>query len=181
MCDFFSMPSPGVSADPDHFPVDWHPHRGMDILSYIKTGLGRHGDSMGNRETFATPGMQWISCGSGIEHAEGGGTPAGQTNTGFQIWINVPAARKMDDPQYGTEDAAAIPQEEVGAGGAQARLMSGCTSSEGKSSTNWKTKVGGPTALNARLSILGCTAPLVHTVWTVSLNKIKRGRLFPEQ
>ena len=125
MCDYFSMPSPGVSADPDHFPVDWHPHRGMDILSYIKTGLGRHGDSMGNRETFATPGMQWISCGSGIEHAEGGGTPAGQTNTGFQIWINVPAARKMDDPQYGTEDAAAIPQEEVGVGGAQARLMSG--------------------------------------------------------
>lgn len=69
--------------------VDWHPHRGMDILSYIKTGLGRHGDSMGNRETFATPGMQWISCGSGIEHAEGGGTAAGKVTKGFQLWINV--------------------------------------------------------------------------------------------
>ena len=54
--------------DPDRFPVNWHPHRGMDILSYLKTGVGRHGDSMGNRENFETPGMQWISCGSGIEH-----------------------------------------------------------------------------------------------------------------
>ena len=99
MCDFFSMPSEGISEDPDYFPVDWHPHRGMDILSYIKTGVGRHGDSMGNRESFATPGMQWISCGSGIEHAEAGGTPEGEDMTGFQIWINVPSSRKMDDPR----------------------------------------------------------------------------------
>ena len=60
------------SDDPDHFPVDWHPHRGMDILSYFRTGLGRHGDSLGNRESFETPGMQWMSVGSGVEHAEGG-------------------------------------------------------------------------------------------------------------
>jgi redox-sensitive bicupin YhaK (pirin superfamily) len=124
MCDFFSMPSDGASVDPDHFPVNWHPHRGMDILSYLKTGIGRHGDSMGNRENFATPGMQWISCGSGIEHAEGGATPAGESMTGFQIWINVPAARKMDDPKYGTEPPESIPQEQVNPG-AKARLLSG--------------------------------------------------------
>ena len=128
MCDYFSMASSGVSADPDHFPVGWHPHRGMDILSYMKTGIGRHGDSMGNRETFATPGIQWISCGSGIEHAEGGATPAGEMHTGFQIWINVPATKKMDDPKYGTEPTQAIPQEEV-APGAMARLLSGPWSS----------------------------------------------------
>ena len=46
---------------------------------------------MGNRESFPAPAMQWTSAGSGIEHAEGGGTPAGQNNHGFQIWINVPS------------------------------------------------------------------------------------------
>ena len=57
---------------------------------------------MGNRETFDAPGMQWCSAGSGIEHAEGGGTRAGAPLTGFQIWVNVPAARKRDAPRYGT-------------------------------------------------------------------------------
>ena len=64
MCDFFAMPSNGVASDPDEFDVQWHPHRGMDILSYIKTGVGRHGDSMGNREEFETPGVSIsTSCG----------------------------------------------------------------------------------------------------------------------
>lgn len=94
-------------------------------------GTGRHADSLGNRELFPAPGMQWMSVGSGVEHAEGGGTPpgpcpapsrrsgtpptatsgwfapvlwtpspgaapAGETEHGFQIWINVPADRKKD-------------------------------------------------------------------------------------
>jgi redox-sensitive bicupin YhaK (pirin superfamily) len=66
---------------------------------------------LGNRGTFASPGMQWISVGSGIEHAEGtdplgdcdsllgGGTPEGEYDHGFQIWVNVPRERKMDDPK----------------------------------------------------------------------------------
>lgn len=124
MCDYFNMKSNGPSEDPDHFPVDWHPHRGMDILSYFRTGIGRHGDSLGNRETFATPGMQWMSVGSGVEHAEGGATPEGETQQGFQIWLNVPAKHKMDDPSYGTEPPEAIPQEEVSPG-AKARLLAG--------------------------------------------------------
>ena len=70
MCDHYARVSTGVAVHEDDFPVDWHPHRGMDILTYMKTGVGRHADSMGNRETFATPGMQWASCGSGLEHAE---------------------------------------------------------------------------------------------------------------
>lgn len=124
MCDYFAMPSKGASDDPDHFPVDWHPHRGMDILSYIKTGKGRHGDSLGNRETFDTPGMQWMSVGSGVYHAESGGTPAGEVAQGFQIWFNVPSAAKMLDPDYGTEPPEAIPTEQV-AEGATARLLAG--------------------------------------------------------
>ncbi len=71
MCDHFG---PAVSTakvtDPDEFPVDWHPHRGFDIMTYLIEGVGRHADSMGNRGEYASPGMQWISTGSGIEHAE---------------------------------------------------------------------------------------------------------------
>lgn len=89
-------------TDPDEFPVGWHPHRGMDLCSYVISGKGRHADSMGNRGSFPTPGMQWLSAGSGIEHAEGGGTPVGEALEGFQIWINVPAHEKMKDPSYGT-------------------------------------------------------------------------------
>ena len=96
----------------------------MDILSYFRTGVGRHGDSLGNREEFPTPGMQWMSVGSGVEHAEGGGTPKGVSQQGFQIWLNVPSQHKMDDPIYGTEPPEAIPQELV-APGAKARLLAG--------------------------------------------------------
>jgi redox-sensitive bicupin YhaK (pirin superfamily) len=113
MCDHFNMPSPGISTKPDDFPIDWHPHRGMLVLTYLKTGVGRHGDSMGNRETFQTPGLQWIMAGSGIEHAEGGGTPAGVDQLGFQIWINIPAANKMMDPVYGTESPETIPLKDL--------------------------------------------------------------------
>lgn len=124
MCDHFGPTlSNGVETDPDSFPIPWHPHRGMDILTYIVSGTGRHGDSMGNRETFASPGMQWISVGSGIEHAEGGGTPAGEKMEGFQIWVNVPSERKMDDPRYGTEPPENIPT--FTADGLSARVMAG--------------------------------------------------------
>jgi quercetin 2,3-dioxygenase len=62
MCDFFGpTPSEGVILDPDRFPIGWHPHRGMDILTYMIEGIGRHADSLGNRADFSSPGMQWIS------------------------------------------------------------------------------------------------------------------------
>ena len=77
--------SSGVRATVDDYQVGWHPHRGMDILTYMCEGLGRHADSLGNREIFTSPGMQWCSVGSGIEHAEAGGTPMGVNVTGFQV------------------------------------------------------------------------------------------------
>ena len=113
MCDHFAMPSPGVSTHPDDFPVAWHPHRGMLVLTYLKTGTGRHADSLGNRETFETPGLQWIMAGSGIEHAEGGGTSADMEQCGFQIWVNLPSANKMMDPIYGTEPPEKIPLRDL--------------------------------------------------------------------
>lgn len=124
MCDQFGPSlSKGKSIDPDDFPVKWHPHRGMDILTYLIEGVGRHADSLGNRGEYSSPGMQWISVGSGIEHAEGGGTPAGEYTTGFQIWVNVPSDKKMEDPRYGTEPPENIPI--LSFDGSTARLLAG--------------------------------------------------------
>jgi len=78
MLDHFGPKASAGLLGPDSFTVPWHPHRGQDILTYLIQGVGRHADSLGNRETYATPGAQWISVGSGIMHAEGGGTPAGE-------------------------------------------------------------------------------------------------------
>lgn len=130
MCDFFGPSvSKGKATDPDQFDVPWHPHRGMDICTYLKEGVGRHADSLGNRGEYATPGMQWISVGSGIEHAEGGGTPLGQKTTGFQIWINVPSQHKMDDPKYGTVNPSELPLLEFDAG-VTARLLAGSSNGQ---------------------------------------------------
>jgi redox-sensitive bicupin YhaK (pirin superfamily) len=65
MCDFFEM-NETKAQDEDDFPIGWHPHRGMDIATYLRKGIGRHGDSLGTRETFDAPGMQWMSVGSGV-------------------------------------------------------------------------------------------------------------------
>ena len=63
MCDYFSSVEQNGPSPPDVYPVNWHPHAGIDLLSYMKEGFGRHADSMGNRETFQSPGMQWITSG----------------------------------------------------------------------------------------------------------------------
>jgi len=126
MCDYFDMPeSQGKATHDDDFPIGWHPHRGMDIASYLKKGWGRHGDSLGNRETFSTPGMQWMSVGSGVEHAEGGANEKGEVLQGFQIWINVPSEHKMDDPDYGTVAEEEMPIVEIGTKKSRARILAG--------------------------------------------------------
>jgi hypothetical protein len=128
MCDYFNgVEQDGPVQHPDDFPVGWHPHRGFDIATYLRAGVGRHGDSLGNRETFTTPGMQWISVGSGVEHAEGGATPKGDRFQGFQIWINVPSKAKMADPDYGTVPSEELPLRDVGdsTSGVIARVLAG--------------------------------------------------------
>lgn len=128
MCDEFGpTPSKGAHGDDsdEGFDVGWHPHHGMDILSYMVEGKGRHADSMGNRETFDSPGFQWISVGSGIEHAEGGGTPAGERTHGFQIWLRMPLARMEDDPRYGTVNPSEIPVVELPSGQGRVRVVAG--------------------------------------------------------
>lgn len=124
MLDAFSSVSTGVETDEDSFPVAWHPHRGQSVLTYMRRGVGRHADSLGTRETFAAPGMQFCEVGSGIEHAEGGGTPAGEVQEGFQIWLNLPSADKMNDPVYGTHGPDELPVASVGEG-ASVRVLAG--------------------------------------------------------
>jgi len=129
MCDEFGpITSKGAFGnDTDEgFDVPWHPHHGMDILSYMVEGCGRHADSLGNRETFESPGFQWLSVGSGIEHAEGGGTPAGERTHGFQIWLRMPIAKMEDDPRYGTVSPSEIPTVKLDKG--LVRVISGSVS-----------------------------------------------------
>ncbi len=125
MCDYFGMEdSEGLAQHPDDFPIDWHPHQGFDIASYMRSGKGRHADSLGNRETYSTPGMQWMNCGSGVMHAEGGATERGTFVQGFQIWINVSKKHKMEPPKYGTIPTEELPLIDVGEGVA-ARVLAG--------------------------------------------------------
>lgn len=125
MCDYFGMnDTEGKAKHPDDFPIGWHPHRGFDIASYLRSGTGRHADSLGNRETYTTPGMQWMNCGSGVMHAEGGANEVGTFVQGFQIWINVSKEFKMEDPQYGTIPTEDLPLVNV-SDGVAAHVLAG--------------------------------------------------------
>jgi redox-sensitive bicupin YhaK (pirin superfamily) len=117
----------------DHFgsanPADylagfpWHPHRGIETVTYLLSGCVRHGDSMGNGGTIGSGEVQWMTAGSGIIHEE---MPERATEPllGFQLWVNLPAKRKMTDPRYQGLVAAEIPIAEPVAG-AQVRVICG--------------------------------------------------------
>ena len=84
----------------------WHPHRGIETITYVLAGTVEHGDSMGNRGVIAAGDVQWMTAGSGIIHQEmPKGDPAGRMH-GFQLWANLPAALKMTAPSLpGSEGA----------------------------------------------------------------------------
>jgi redox-sensitive bicupin YhaK (pirin superfamily) len=101
----------------------WHPHRGMETITYMLEGETDHADSMGNEGTIRAGDVQWMTAGSGIIHQEmPRGTPQGRMG-GFQLWLNLPAANKMTDPRYQSIEAAMIP--EVEADGATVRVIAG--------------------------------------------------------
>jgi redox-sensitive bicupin YhaK (pirin superfamily) len=124
MLDHFGPKASAGLLGEDAFEVPWHPHRGMLLVTYMTKGFMRHADSLGHRETVPAPAVQWLSAGSGIMHAEGGGTPKGEEFEGFQIWINVPSRLKMADPRYGTHGEGELPLLQLG-GGATSRLIAG--------------------------------------------------------
>jgi len=92
----------------------WHPHRGIETITYILQGLVEHGDSMGNKGAIGAGDIQWMTAGSGIIHQEMPQKSPTGTMWGFQFWANLPAAKKMMAPRYRDVKAADIPEITVG-------------------------------------------------------------------
>jgi quercetin 2,3-dioxygenase len=102
----------------------WHPHRGIETITYVLAGEVQHGDSLGNKGSMTAGDVQWMTAGSGILHQE---MPKGDENGrmhGFQLWANLPASLKMTDPRYQDIPSAAIP-EVTEDDGTRARIISG--------------------------------------------------------
>jgi redox-sensitive bicupin YhaK (pirin superfamily) len=100
------------SRDPkDYLPgFPWHPHRGIETITYVLHGKVDHGDSMGNKGTIGSGDVQWMTAGSGIIHQE---MPKGSKEGlmwGFQLWANLPRSQKMMDPRYRDVKSKQIPE-----------------------------------------------------------------------
>ena len=103
------------------FPM--HPHRGIETVTYMLEGSVRHRDSLGNAGVIGPGDVQWMTSGRGILHEEmPRRSPRGQVD-GFQLWVNLPAANKMDPPRYQEIGAGEVPQAE--ADGAVVRIVAG--------------------------------------------------------
>lgn len=101
----------------------WHPHRGIETVTYMLEGTVEHGDSMGHTGTVDAGGVQWMTAGSGIIHQEMP-KPVNGRMGGFQLWVNLPRKNKMMAPRYQEIRAEDIPQVTV-PGGAGVRVISG--------------------------------------------------------
>jgi redox-sensitive bicupin YhaK (pirin superfamily) len=102
----------------------WHPHRGIETITYVLAGSVEHGDSLGNKGKMTAGDVQWMTAGSGILHQE---MPRGDSDGrmhGFQLWANLPASLKMTDPRYQDIPASAIP-EVTEDDGTRARIICG--------------------------------------------------------
>ncbi|MDH3567016.1 MAG: pirin family protein, partial [Desulfobacteraceae bacterium] len=100
------------SDNPDHFlkGFPWHPHRGIETITYVLSGDVEHGDSLGNKGMISSGDVQWMTAGSGIIHQE---MPKGDENGrmyGFQLWANLPSGEKMMDPRYRDIASKQIPE-----------------------------------------------------------------------
>lgn len=102
----------------------WHPHRGIETITYVLRGSIEHGDSMGNNGVIRRGDVQWMTAGSGIIHQE---MPKGDVNGhmwGFQLWANLPASQKMMHPRYREVTSSHIP-EVSNPNGVKTRVISG--------------------------------------------------------
>jgi redox-sensitive bicupin YhaK (pirin superfamily) len=110
--DPFLMLDDFHSSNPDDYlpGFPWHPHRGIETITYLLEGLVEHGDSMGNKGVIAAGDVQWMTAGSGIIHQEMPQESPTGTMWGFQFWANLPASHKMMAPRYQDVKAATIPE-----------------------------------------------------------------------
>ncbi|HUV13954.1 MAG TPA: pirin family protein [Acidobacteriota bacterium] len=100
------------NENPDDYRAGfpWHPHRGIETITYVLAGNVDHGDSLGNEGTISAGDVQWMTAGSGIIHQE---MPHGDSDGrmhGFQLWSNLPSSLKMTPPRYQDIQAAYIPE-----------------------------------------------------------------------
>src|SRR4029453_834294 len=102
----------------------WHPHRGIETITYVLAGNVTHADSLGNRGSLGAGDIQWMTAGRGILHQEMPHGDAGGRMHGFQLWANLPSSRKMPAPRYQDIPAKNTPEvtEEDGTG---ARIICG--------------------------------------------------------
>lgn len=113
--DPFLMLDDFRSDVPEHYRkgFPWHPHRGIETITYVTKGDVAHGDSLGNTGVISSGDVQWMTAGSGIIHQE---MPKGDANGamhGFQLWANLPASQKMMPPRYRGIAADQIPAVEL--------------------------------------------------------------------
>lgn len=113
------------SSNPSEYKAGfpWHPHRGIETVTYMIEGRVDHGDSLGNKGTIGPGDIQWMTAGSGIIHQE---MPKGHEHHmwGTQLWVNLPSSLKMTDPKYREVKADQIPEVELQKG-VRARLVCG--------------------------------------------------------
>jgi redox-sensitive bicupin YhaK (pirin superfamily) len=106
------------------FPL--HPHRGFETVTYLLAGRLRHRDNAGHEGVISPGGIQWMTAGRGIVHSEMPEQENGLLE-GFQLWVNLPAAHKLDPPGYQEYPAQQIPLE-AREGGIEVRVIAGATS-----------------------------------------------------
>ncbi|UCD89147.1 MAG: pirin family protein [Desulfobacterales bacterium] len=114
------------SDNPEHYlkGFPWHPHRGIETITYVINGDVEHKDSMGNLGNITSGDIQWMTAGSGIIHQEmPQGDPEGRME-GFQLWANLPAAQKMMDPRYRDVKSSQIPYVQL-ENGTEIKIISG--------------------------------------------------------
>jgi redox-sensitive bicupin YhaK (pirin superfamily) len=126
MLDPFLLLDDFHSSNPDHYlrGFPWHPHRGIETITYVLHGKVEHGDSMGNKGIIDSGDVQWMTAGSGIIHQE---MPKGQKDGlmwGFQLWANLPASHKMMGPRYREIKKDQIP-ETLLESGVKAKIICG--------------------------------------------------------
>jgi redox-sensitive bicupin YhaK (pirin superfamily) len=116
----------------DWFPrgvFDWHPHRGIETVTYVIDGALEHQDNAGHSGTIRAGDVQWMTTGRGLLHVEQ--PPVGVTTHSLQLWVNLPASDKMAEPRYQDLVVAALPVRREP--GATVRVYSGASGQVGAS------------------------------------------------
>ncbi len=126
MCDPFLLLDDFRNDDPEAYMkgFPWHPHRGIETITYVLEGSVEHSDSLGNTGLLGPGSVQWMTAGSGILHQE---MPKGDLKGrmhGFQLWANLPSSLKMTAPRYQDIQGAEIP-EIVDDDGTRVRVITG--------------------------------------------------------